>query len=331
MPSLQEAEVESLVASATGLTARVEQRTEEATILAVGSTRLACVVLFERGRLALRGACAAARASADATRFRAAPVVIAPRVTPALVAAAGQHRVSYLDVVGNGHIVAPGFFFHVEGRKAPTARGRPSLPLYGATGSVVRALLVARRPYLRQRELATDAGVDPGHASRVVRALAARGHIAPRGRSGPLRVVGGRLLLEDLRDVCPARSRPQVRGSILTRQRTRAIDAVGSALAAEGIRFARGGSAALDVDAGGGFILYVDREPDPRSLATAGFRAEARGAVRLVVDPHAARTAHPVASGAVDAALAYADLALEPQAIEAGSALLLGGALAHLR
>ena len=89
-----------------------------------------------------------------------------------------QANLAWLDLSGNARIIVPGIFYQNLGH--PNQYRRPGRPesAFGPKGSrVARRLLLEPSRTVRQREIASRAGLSEGHVSRVVRKLVGAGLI----------------------------------------------------------------------------------------------------------------------------------------------------------
>ena len=111
-------------------------------------------------------------------------LLLAPHVRRQHAAALEHAEIDYLDLAGNAHLQAPGFFVHVEGRKPkqdlPTARGRPQKGWIKTVMAVLIRPALADAPY---RTLADQADVALGTVAGCMNDLAARGLLL-KGRNG---------------------------------------------------------------------------------------------------------------------------------------------------
>lgn len=108
-------------------------------------------------------------------------LVFAPHIRPQQAAVLTQAGVDYLDLAGNAHLQAPGFFVHVEGRqpaKEPTAR---PVRFNKACVKAVMALLVRKDlETATYRVLAEQANVALGTVAGCLNDLTARGLLQER-------------------------------------------------------------------------------------------------------------------------------------------------------
>jgi len=115
------------------------------------------------------------------------PLLCSERVSPRVAELCLARGAGYLDAAGNCRIEAPGFFVHVEGRagarRAPPVNADPFAP---KSSRVTRLLLSDPSRGWHVKELAEEAGISMGLASRVKRALVEDAHAETRdGRVYP--------------------------------------------------------------------------------------------------------------------------------------------------
>ncbi|HEX6042704.1 type IV toxin-antitoxin system AbiEi family antitoxin [Longimicrobium sp.] len=104
---------------------------------------------------------------------------------------------SFVDLDGAVHLVTPWLLVDREGIEVPRPPAVPAVgnPFSDRNSLLVRALLDQPERAWGIRELAAEAGVSPGTASKVVRRLALEGLAeAPAGRA-PVRILDPRALL----------------------------------------------------------------------------------------------------------------------------------------
>jgi hypothetical protein len=116
---------------------------------------------------------------------------------------------NWLDLTGNVRLILsePGLYVETQGaQKRPEGEGRPARTLKGdSAGRVVRALLRSRPP-IGVRELAAQAAVDPGYASRVLDLLDSAA-LVERNPRGPVESVDRVRLLRRWAEDAPLRAR----------------------------------------------------------------------------------------------------------------------------
>ena len=127
------------------------------------------------------------------------PLLAVPYMGETARAHCEQHNVAWLDLSGNGRIVAPGMFYQEIGR--PNRFTRPGRPesAFGPKGSrIARYLLMNPEAPVFQRTLAHKTGLNEGHVSRIVGKLVDTG-LVERGDDG-IKVVDADLLLDAWRE-----------------------------------------------------------------------------------------------------------------------------------
>jgi len=105
----------------------------------------------------------------------AIPVLMVPRLTPAIRELADADGINWVDYSGNAHIEAAPVFIHVEGRTGGMAEPRPSVnPFSGRSLNLVRVLLDdPGRPW-QQKQLVARSRLSQPRASKVLGALEER-------------------------------------------------------------------------------------------------------------------------------------------------------------
>ena len=265
------------------------------------------------------------------------PLLAVPYMGEAGQELCARADLAWLDLSGNARIVVSGIFYQNLGN--PNRFRRPGRPesAFGPRGSrVARLLLMEPSTTMRQREIASGAGMSEGHVSRVVRKLIEVG-LVERNEDG-IRVTDRGALLDAWREDYRFDRHHVIRGHIpapdgesLTRSIAEALDRAGSPYAATAL------PAAWLWTRYAGFRLstvYLSSPPSAEVRRDLGFREEARGANTWLVVPNddgvfdgaepvdGVRCAHPVQT--------YLDLKDHPEraaeaAAELRSRLLLRG------
>jgi hypothetical protein len=133
-------------------------------------------------------------------------LVCAPYVSPRVAELCREEGVSYLDAVGNCRIAAPGLFIYVSGRPNRRASLKANVdPFSRKSSRVVRTLLTHPDQGWQVQQLAQQASVSLGLASKVKRALLEEAYLEKRDRLLYLRDPG------KLLQAWAARYRPLVR------------------------------------------------------------------------------------------------------------------------
>jgi hypothetical protein len=110
-------------------------------------------------------------------------LVCAPSVSPRVAELCREEGVSYLDGVGNCRIVAPGLFICVSGRPNRRASLKAAVdPFSRKSSRVVRALLTHPDQGWQVQQLARQAGVSLGLASKVKKSLLEEAYLEERDR-----------------------------------------------------------------------------------------------------------------------------------------------------
>ena len=269
------------------------------------------------------------------------PLLAVPHMGASARAYCEQNGVAWLDLSGNGRIMAPGMFYQELGHPNRFPRsGRPE-SAFGPKGSrITRQLLMDPETPVRQRALASSTGLNEGHVSRIVGKLVDTG-LVERGDDG-IRVVDADLLLDAWREEYRFDRHTVIRGHVAARSGDTLVRSMAEALSELEVSHAATGlPAAWFWTKHAGFRLatiYLADIPSARLMADLGFREEPRGANTWLVVPndegvfHGAsqvddvRCVHPVQ--------AYLDLKGHPEraqeaADELRTRLLSGGIVDH--
>ena len=265
------------------------------------------------------------------------PLLAVPYMGETARAYCEEKGVAWLDLSGNGRIVAPGMFYQEIGH--PNRFPRPGRPgsAFGPKGSrIARQLLMDPDTPVRQRDLATSTGLNEGHVSRIVGKLADTG-LVQRSDDG-IRAVDADLLLDAWREEYRFDRHTVIRGHVAARSGDELLRSLAATLSEfEAPHVVTGLAAAWLWTKHAGFRLvsiYLTEIPSSGLMTDLGFREELRGANTWLVVPndegvfHGAsqvdgvRCVHPVQ--------AYLDLKDHPEraseaADELRSQLLSGG------
>ncbi len=217
------------------------------------------------------------------------PLLAVPHMGEAAQELCARADLAWLDLSGNARIVVPGVFYQNLGN--PSLFRRPGRPesAFGPRGSrVARHLLTEPPRALKQRQIASGAGLSEGHVSRIVRKLLEAG-LVERSEDG-IRVIDRGALLDAWREDYRFDRHHVIRGHTsardgesLTRSIAEALDRAESAYAATAL------PAAWLWTQYAGFRLstvYLSRPPSARVRRALGFREEARGANTWLVVPN---------------------------------------------
>jgi hypothetical protein len=218
--------------------------------------------------------------------------------------------VSWIDLSGNAHIVAPGVRIHVEGRPNKfKSLGRPSSVFAPKSARIVRWLLIHFERSFAIRELARATAMDAGFTSRIVARLV-QDQLVVREESGAVRGRDPNLLLEAWHEAYDFSGHNITKGHIAARTSEGLVADVADKLTGLDLDHAVTGlSAAWLLARFAGFrtaTFFVRAPLDARVLNALTFREDPRGANVWLVVPndegvfHGAsahqgiRCAHPV-------------------------------------
>jgi hypothetical protein len=110
-------------------------------------------------------------------------LVCAPYISPRVAELCREQNVCYLDGVGNCRIATPGLFVHVSGRPNRPASAKATVdPFSRKSSRVVRLLLTHPEQGWQVQQLAQQADVSLGLASKVKNALLEEAYLEERDR-----------------------------------------------------------------------------------------------------------------------------------------------------
>jgi hypothetical protein len=196
--------------------------------------------------------------------------------------------VSWFDLSGNAHIVAPGLRILIEGKPNRfLRRGRPSSAFAPKSARIARRLLIEPRRWFRQQELSREAGLGDGFTSKIARRLEDDGLIERDG-AGAIRAGNPDLMLDAWAEVYAFEKHSIVRGHVTARRSEEFLPRLAEALGRTKIQYAATGLAGAwlqtEFAAFRLVTFFVASRPDAAFLKEVGFREEPKGAnVWLVV------------------------------------------------
>ncbi len=271
------------------------------------------------GALAAR----ASKLSATTRRLRrkAVPLLVVPFMSEGGRRVCEEASISWFDLSGNAHIIAPGIRIIVEGRpnrfRGP---GRPASIFAPKSARVVRWLLANEGRALTQREIARATDMTEGFVSRIASRLEHESY-AVRDAGGSLRVKDPQLLLDAWRDEYRFDKHLLLPGHVAARSGDALARFVGDTLAEARVGHAATGlAAAWQMTHFVAFRIatfFLAESPSKELREKLGFREDARGANLWLVIPNDAgvfqgaevrdglRCVHPVQ--------AYVDLKAHPE------------------
>lgn len=243
-------------------------------------------------------------------RRSAVPLVAVPFMTDAGRRACEAAGVSWFDLSGNAHIVAPSIRVIVDGRpnrwRGP---GRPASIFAPKSARVVRWLLMHPGRAFTQREIARATDMTEGFVSRIVARLEADSFVGRVGVSAegdgsggsrqgkaPVLVRDASLLLDAWREEYAFHKHTIIKGHVAARSGDALARFVNDTLVAEKIEHAATGlAAAWQLTHFAAFrtaAFFVKEEPSAELQRRLGFREEARGANLWLVVPNDAGVFH---------------------------------------
>lgn len=217
------------------------------------------------------------------------PLLAVPYMGETARAHCEKHNVGWLDLSGNGRIVAPGMFYQEVGHPNRFPRlGRPESS-FGPKGSrIARQFLMDPETPVRQRALASSTGLNEGHVSRVVGKLVETG-LMERGEKG-IKVVDADLLLDAWREEYRFDRHTVIRGHVAARSGDGLLRSLAATLSELGVPHAVTGlPGAWLWTKHAGFRLvtiYLADVPSAGLMTDLGFREEPRGANTWLVVPN---------------------------------------------
>jgi hypothetical protein len=254
-------------------------------------------------------------------RRKIIPLLAVPFMSEAGRRACERARVSWFDLSGNGHIIAPGLRIIVDGRpnrfRTP---GRPASIFAPKSARVVRWLLVNPERALTQREIARAVDMSEGFVSRIVRRLEHESYVI-REPSGALRVKDPQMLLDAWRDEYAFDKHTLVQGHVAARSGDALARFVSDTLSDASVEHAATGlAAAWQMTHFAAFRIatfFISEFPSNQLEKMLGVREETRGANLWLVVPNDVGVFHgaEVRDGVhcVHPVQAYLDLQAHPE------------------
>lgn len=230
-----------------------------------------------------------AKGLASVAGGRSVPVVAVPYMGPTGRRLCAEAGVSWFDLSGNAHIVAPNLRILIEGKPNRFLRaGRPSSVFAPKSARVARRLLIEPRRAFRQQELARATGLDDGFVSRIVRRLEDDALVV-RDERGAVRARDPDLLLDAWAEAYDWDKHGITKGHVAARSGEELLAKLGATFKRARLRHAATGlGAAWALTGFAGFRLatfFVDETPHRDWLQAIGFREEPRGANVWLVAP----------------------------------------------
>ena len=230
-----------------------------------------------------------ARDYADALRKKAIPLVAVPYMGEVGRRLCEEAGVSWLDLSGNAHLVAPGLRVQIEGKQNRFKRaGRPRSLFAPKSARIARWLLMKSNQAFTQRELARVSGLDEGFTSRIVRGLEDQ-RLIVREAGGAVRVADYDALLDALREAYDFSKHNIVRGHVAARSSDEVLRRLAESLQREKIEYAATGLAGAWLWSGfAGFrlvVLFVADLPGEKARGQMGFHEMERGENVWLVQP----------------------------------------------
>jgi hypothetical protein len=221
------------------------------------------------------------------THRGAVPLIVVPFMTDARRQACGD--VSWLDLSGNAHIVAPGLRIIVEGHPDRFRKvGRPADVFAPKSARVARFLLMHSRQFFRQRDIAAATDMTEGFVSRIVARLDADGYVVREGSR--VSVHNAAVLLNAWHDVYDFSKHTIIRGHIAARTGEALTRLIGESLSDERLTHAATGlCAAWQITSFAAFrtaTFFVAAPPSMQVTTRLGFRPDDAAANTWFVVPN---------------------------------------------
>lgn len=312
--------------------ARTRERSPETIDAVIGLGGLTFVVEWKGSS----GVAEVSRAARQVQRYAAelgegaVPLVAVPFMGPVGREHCRDAGVSWLDLSGNAHIIAPGVRIRIEGQanrfKKP---GRSSSAFAPKSSRIARWLLLHPGEPMTQREIARATDMDEGFTSRIVARLENDGLIV-REPDGAIRPRDPDLLLDAWREDYDFSKHQIVEGHIAARSGETLLRRISEELRSlESDHAATGMAAAWQLTRFAGFrivVTYVADLPSTEVLDRLGFREDASGANTWLVVPADAGVFHGASDHdgvrCVHPVQAYLDLKEHPERADEAAAFL---------
>jgi len=253
-----------------------------------GALRMAVEIKASGSSASVGAAIAAVKSAAAYQAPKALPVVAVPYMGNVGKKLCADADVSWFDLSGNAHIVAPGLRILIEGKPNRfVQRGRPSTAFAPKSSRIARQLLIDAGKAWRQQDLARAARLDDGFTSRIVQRLE-HDRLVDRTPDGLLRVRDANLLLDSWSEAYDFEKHTILRGHVAARDGEELL-AKAQTLESKVQYAATGLAAAYVYTQFAAFRLatfYVARRPSEKVLKDFGFREEPRGANVWLVIPN---------------------------------------------
>lgn len=254
----------------------------------LGKTRLLVEVKALSNAASVGAAIQQVQAYAAAAGRHAVPVLATSYMGDAGKRLCADAGVSWFDLSGNAHIVAPGLRIIIEGKPNKfVRRGRPSSAFAPKSARIARHLLIEPRRWFRQQELSREVGLDDGFTSKIVRRLE-QDALIERDKVGAIRVRDPDLMLDAWAEVYAFDKHSTLQGHVTARSSEELLGRLAKVLQRSKVRHAATGLAGawLQTEFAGFRLVtvFVASKPDAALLKEAAFREEPKGAnVWLVV------------------------------------------------
>lgn len=270
---------------------------------------------------AVAGAISRVKAAAPKIHRKAVPIVAVPFMGDVGKRLCSEADVSWFDLSGNAHIVAPRLRILIEGKPNKfVRRGRPSTAFAPKSARIARRLLIEPGRAFRQQELARLTGLDDGFTSRIVRRLE-EDRLVTRAADGAVAANNPDLLLDAWAEAYKFDKHTILRGHVSARSSDNLLESISTVLAEQKVQHAITGLAAAwlwtEFSAFRLVTCFVADPPSDILLKAIGFREEPKGANVWIVVPddrgvfdgasavHGVQVVHPVQ--------AYLDLMAHPE------------------
>jgi len=218
------------------------------------------------------------------------PLVAAPYLGEVGRRLCAESGVSWLDLSGNAHLVAPNLRVIIEGKpNLFKSVGRPPSLFAPKSSRIARRLLMDPKGSFTQRALARAAGLDEGFTSKIVSRLEQQ-QLVTRSENGEVGLADFKILLEAWREAYDFSKHSVFRGHLAARSSDEVLRRLSEGLNRAGIEYAATGLAgAWLLDPFVGYrlvVLYVAQAPSDETQRAIGFREEKSGENIWLVTPN---------------------------------------------
>jgi hypothetical protein len=269
----------------------IEQKGRELDLLVRAGTHKFAIEWKGAGTIALiNAAIKQLQAYVEGSPSNLVPVIAVPFMGEAGRELCNKQGVSWIDLSGNAHIVAPGLRIHVAGKPNKFKQlGRPRNLFAPKSSRIIRQLLIEPSNTLTQRELTKETGVNEALVSRVVRELESEGLII-RNEAGGVKPKDPNLLLDAWHEAYSFRKHQIIEGFIAERSSDAIVNSLSKSFEKHRIHYgATGLAGAWLLTHFASFRLvtfYLKTRPSQELLHQMRFKEQDRGGNVWLVVPN---------------------------------------------